>query len=709
MIFAGKYRFQSTNKTGTQKYLSSRTTEGQAYPVMSADTAGEVETWILYDNGNGLVLQSGNLDYTGAIDSVGLVVSYPDIAKARSMQISLSGDASTTFQILVDSDWQDIRYTIDEPMPYLVFPIAHHNLQGCSKTALDLVASNSVYTNLTRVTITPSLTKIQATKDARRLDFRNVDLSKVDLQGVDCTGADFTGAILDNTDFTGATLNHAIFRGARMGRTIFIDAKLNGANFRGANLSTAVWGGELEAKEAHFEGCTGVGAFMGSNDPAINPDFTGAYFDGADFSYANFSYAIMDQCHLLRSVFTGAIFQSTSFVAAQLGGVDQSAATNMAFAYLTNVNFKNANLFGVSFTFATVRGAQTNLSQTATLELADFSNAYLEGVNLSGAKLNGSKFSNACLVNVDFTNTNLNPTASGSVVTSLSGAMLQGAKFPQAQLQNADLSNANVAFANGFVDTRYCDAMAGGVVFPPPPGEHLAHHATQSLDLTTMTAETICPNGQTVKANQALGNDLSTMLTSNSLKHQWAPIQCSFMQNALQKTDSRYILESDHVGMPCFSMGNVNAMRKLVADPDICQQFFHHKSLETSMMISAIRWLSKQQRLSQVTYWPAFRRSDKALIGLCGLTLSHLAGAIEINTGVLPEFRGDPLAKEMVGLVIDHAFNTLGLFELHAFVETDNIAGHKFTLKMGFEEAELPEPLSDARLRHYLLKAPWAE
>lgn len=705
-IFAGKYSFQSTNSTGSKKYLSCETTQGQSYPVMNAAKIGETEKWIIYSDNSELFLQSGNLLYTGGIASVGWVASYPNIGKALPMRITRPPSRKAKFQILVDNIWQNVRYSITEPLPYLVFPITQ-KVKTTGRSAADLIADNKTFTDFSWALITPGLKTIQSTKNAKGLNLRNVDLTGADLSGVDCTKADFTGAILKNTNFNGAILNGATFLKSQMDGTIFTGAKLNGAIFTGTILSKTIWGGGIEAKAAHFENCVGIDVKMGSATSANKADFTGAHFEGADFSYADFSYAVLDQCHMLRGVFVGAIFQETSFISAQLGGVDKSAATNMSFSYMTNANFKKANLFGVSFTFSTIIGALTNLSQTATLEQADFSNAYLEGVTLADAKLSGTKFSNACLVNVDFTNANLSPTSDGSITTSLAGAMLQGAKFPLANLQNADLTNATIAFANGHAVVRYCNPLTNSV-FPPPPGEQLAHHATQSLDLTTLTSETICPNGLTVKANQSVGNDLQTMLTTKSPKNIWTPVQCSFANNALGKIDEQYFLKSERVGMSVFSFKNRRAIRRLTVDPDICQRIFRKEKLTLRQTLSFIQFFEAQHRLSQLSYWVAYRLSDHAVMGMSGLTLSHIPGAIEMNTGVLPEFRSDPLVRDMVDLVINHAFDTLGLDEIHGFVEVDNIAGQKFTLKLGFQDITIDDGLENLGLLHYILKADWA-
>lgn len=473
----------------------------------------------------------------------------------------------------------------------------------------------------------------------------------------------------------------ATFVGASLNSTLFHGATLDGAVFDGVDLSDVDWGEGISAKGASFRGCVGVSCQIGSQDPSVHADFSGAFFDGANFSNTDFSNALFVEASLLRGVFIGATFAQADFTSAQMGGVDKSAAANFAFCYMPNVNFTKTNLYGVSFVFATVFGAATRIANTATMEQADFSNAYLAGIDLTGAILRGAKFSNACLVNVDLTTADLSPTVSGSIISVLDGACVQGAVFTQSNLMNADLTNITVAFTRGTIKVRYCNPVIGGSFPPPPDYEPLNYPATHGLDLTTMTAATVCPNGLTVHSNQVRGNDLTAMLTVANPAVQWFPQQCYSPQMSLLpaplSTAHISSLESQNIVLKKFSLRHFKNLKKLTEDPAAKRYFFAGQELTDQRLKALIHHYRIRQEQTGISTWAVYHKYDKAFIGVCGLANSCLLEGVEINAAVMPAFRGSALVKEMRNALLDYGFKQLQLPFIYSVIESGNVAAEK--------------------------------
>lgn len=537
LTFLGKHTFESTDPTAGDLFAQSASSHGSTYPIVSGVRP---ERWIVYQADDGSVrIRMGDLSWLAAVESVGWVAGTDALAGSVPLRVRdvPENPDQVSFEVEVGTPaaWEPVRYHIDTALPlsYLVFAIppsapADTEAADLAKAVRAASAENPgpMLTAFRRAIATPSLAEIQRTRDARGLDLRHVDLTGADLSGVDCTGADFTEACLDQVDFSAATLTDAVLVGASLDGTHFDGATLDRARFSGTDIRTVVWGGGLSAKDTHFEGCLGTGADFGTKDGTPRNDLTGARLDGASFSQADFTNADLTSASMLAGVFVGATFEGTDLTSAQLGGLDKSAAADLSFAYLHSVRFTKANLFGVSFASASVYGASTVFSGVATMEQADFSNAYMEGVDLSGIHLSGVRFDNACLVQVVFNDAYLTPTLSGSIPTSLVGACLQGAVFTDARMDHADLTGATVAFASGTLPARYCDSALGGL-FPPPPNTiPLPYPPTRDLDLSTLAPTTVCPNGDTVAANQRQGNDLRTMLTVSNPATHWYPVRC---------------------------------------------------------------------------------------------------------------------------------------------------------------------------------------
>lgn len=688
LLFNGKYTFLSANTTGQRRYVTPSASYGRTYPTVSAPRATDQERFIVYLNSAGnLLIQMGELDYLSALEELGWVIANPSVRQAYPLKWVEQGHGQVSLHILsTTGQWLPVRYGLDTILPYLVFPIP-----GQAAAPAD----RDTYYNFSRQTITPPLAVIQQQKSARGLDLRHVDLTGADLTEVDCTGADFSNAILDDVDFTHAHLNGAVFVGASLNGTKLCGATLDGADFTGTNLSKADWGQGIRARGTKFVDCVAVDCKIGSSDPNLEADFTGADFTGADFSSSNFSYARLQGATLIGGVFGGAIFHQTDFTSAQLGGVANSAAANMAFAYMPNVIFDKANLFGASFAFATVFGASTRMADTATMEQADFSNAYLAGVNLSGATLRGVKFSNACLVNVNLTEADLTPTLSGSITSTLDGACLQGAVFTQAKLNGADLTNATVGFDKGSIRVRYCNPLTGGPFPPPPDFEPLNYSPTESLDLTTMTNDTVCPNGLTVAANQAQHNNLQVMLSTAHPRTEWLPVQCADPETAAATVsvdedrgsamNPSIVIETQNLLLRHCSFRHFRDLRRLADDPNALRYWFGLQQLSDQRLKAMIHYYNIRHKRTGVSHWPVYRKTDRAFVGICGLAQNPEAGGIEMSAAVMPEFRGDRLVKEMHRAVIDYGFVRLQLTRILCLIEPENQAASKFVAKIGFK------------------------
>ncbi|MBC7570098.1 MAG: GNAT family N-acetyltransferase [Spirosoma sp.] len=681
MQFNGKYTFLSTNSVGPQLYLTSSSSSGMTYPTVSAVQATEIERWITYLNNDGsLTIQMGDNYLLSAEESVGWVTGTTDQAKAYPFRLVVQpGGELLSLEIYITdtSQWQPVRYGFSNTVPtYLVFPIAGGN-----------TPNGTSYTTFTPILITPSLATIQQSKNAKGFDFQNVDLTGADLSQVDCTGADFTNAILDGVNFSGATLADARFIGASFNQTNLSGAILDGANFSGVNLSTAQWGQAISAQRTSFVGSTVVGCRIGSGSPGVNANFDQADFTGAVFTGSDLSYAVLTDTTLIDAVFVGAILQGVNFSQAQLGGLSKTAAADLSYAYLPNVNFTKANLFGVSFAFASLFGASSSLSNAATLEQTDFSNAYLEGINLAGASLQGAKFNHACLVNVNFTTANLSPTLDGSTITSLVDACLQGSIFSQANLSNVDLTNATVAPVRGHLNVRYCNQHSGP--FPPPPDvEPLNYSPTVGLDLTSMSARTICPNGLTVAANQQLGHSLQQMLSVTSPATQWVPVSCYLpgqtTYQPLPKSAPDVVMATANVALRVCSLRHFRNLRRLADDPATQQYLFGGRTLTDQDIRGLIHYYRLRHQQTGYSTWPAYRLADGAFIGVCGLTQNQELDGVEISVAIVPEFRGNPLVKELYRAVLHYGFARLELPVIYAPISPNNLAANAFAVAMGY-------------------------
>ena len=412
--------------------------------------------------------------------------------------------------------------------------LAGADLQGADVGACVLVGANLSGTNLSSLDLRSArLTQANLTNT----NLQGCDLAGLDLTGANLTGANFTGCnpvglklggnVLTGTNFTGLDLTSVQFP-SPLGQstdssapTIFAQAKLSysaiGLNWSCLDLTgTTILGmptglAGLNAAAAVLPGHSFEGCDLDS------ASFAQATLNSTDFTGAHLNKAVFDGALMTGAVFTRAKMEEATFVGAALGGVSEDQAAEFSFAYVSNCDFSQANMFGVSFAGATLT-SDNKLSGSANLQETDFSNAYMANADLTGAVLQGAKFDGAFMVECILVNVDLSPTRDGSVPSSLTSACLQAANFQGANLSGANLSNAAITDVVGSIPVQYYDQTGNLTPSFPMPYPAGVFPAPSSLG-----AETVCPNGAPYATNQQNGLSLAQMMAATNPPTSWSP------------------------------------------------------------------------------------------------------------------------------------------------------------------------------------------
>lgn len=514
--FAGKYAFRSTNTQGAQYYLTSSPQQNTVYPAVLAPLLTPTERVILYTQSDGSLVaalavagnQAVSVAYLAGNSDLGFVATDPAVANASRFRVVPFGAMSGAWSILNNGTWTPLYYKPNTDMSLLLYAT--------------MTPPPGTLETLTGVCVTPGHDALASTKQGQNADLTYTDLSGLAFDGVDFTGANFTGAILDGTKFNGATLTRATFTGAAIGTMDVTGATLDGAIMTGLNLSSMVWGSGISAVGAHFEGSMLVGCRIGSASATAN--FSHAHFDSADLGRADLTGATLSSASFVGANLTGAVLDAADMTQALFGGSETVRPATLAYASMSNVILSGANLFGVDLTAVTLYGGETKVNDAATIQQADFSNAYLQGISFVNSNLQGARFDGACLISADFTGARLGASVGNGMAASFAGASLPGAIFTGAGIAGVNFANAAVSFADGSFPVRYCTAT--GLMPPPPASIPMNCHATTGLDLTTLRPDTVCPNGAMLATNQARGIPLSAMLVGPGAPTCWYAASC---------------------------------------------------------------------------------------------------------------------------------------------------------------------------------------
>jgi uncharacterized protein YjbI with pentapeptide repeats len=273
------------------------------------------------------------------------------------------------------------------------------------------------------------------------------DFSNADLTGADLTGANLTGSNLTNANLTGA--------------------KMHGTNFSNVNLTGAQFDAEPDFTRS-------------SDDPAGLTIFAGATLSasvlGSDWSFLDLSGAtitdIPDKIHKLNAQsavlpslidlsdmdLKHANFSSATVINAQFNGSDLEGAIFTS-AQANGCNFIGANLSLSNFTNAFLVAPDSDPTDPAVADPANFTNAFLINAVFDGATCDGVDFSNAYFCSANYKGSSGPATANGDASFNLAqfpGAILIGTQFQSAKMTGASFYQANLACAelpNANLDT----------------------------------------------------------------------------------------------------------------------------------------------------------------------------------------------------------------------------------------------------------------
>ncbi len=155
------------------------------------------------------------------------------------------------------------------------------------------------------------------------------------------------------------------------------------------------------------------------------------------------------------------------------------------------------------------------------------------------------------------------------------------------------------------------------------------------------------------------------------------------------------ILKSERVYLRQFKGSDLENVFKGLSHPDIIKYYgINFDSLEATK--EQMVWFSELEKNGTGIWWAVCSKVDDKFLGAGGLNnLSKENKKAEIGFWLLPEHWGQRIIPEIIPLILNHAFNTIGLHRIEGFVETENSNCKKvlgklaFTLEGTMEDCEI--------------------
>lgn len=146
----------------------------------------------------------------------------------------------------------------------------------------------------------------------------------------------------------------------------------------------------------------------------------------------------------------------------------------------------------------------------------------------------------------------------------------------------------------------------------------------------------------------------------------------------------RLILETERLRLRELDEGDADFIVALLNDADFLR---HIGDRQVRTPADALRYLAEGPRASYAAngygLWRVERRTDGAVVGMCGLVRRETLPDPDIGYAYLPAFRGQGYAVEAGAAVLRHGFGSLGLPRILAIVTDANTGSVRVLEKLG--------------------------
>ncbi|MDO6602543.1 GNAT family N-acetyltransferase [Arenibacter palladensis] len=144
-------------------------------------------------------------------------------------------------------------------------------------------------------------------------------------------------------------------------------------------------------------------------------------------------------------------------------------------------------------------------------------------------------------------------------------------------------------------------------------------------------------------------------------------------------------LESERVALRQFVDSDLGNVFKGLSHPDIIKYYgISFNSMEATK--EQMAWFADLEKNETGIWWAICSKEDGRFLGAGGLNnISKENKKAEIGFWLMPENWGKGLMTEVMPLILNHAFTSIGLHRIEGFVETKNVNCKKALAKLKFK------------------------
>ncbi len=144
------------------------------------------------------------------------------------------------------------------------------------------------------------------------------------------------------------------------------------------------------------------------------------------------------------------------------------------------------------------------------------------------------------------------------------------------------------------------------------------------------------------------------------------------------------ILESKRIKLRQFLDADIDNVFKGLSHPDIVKYYgVSYNSLEATK--EQMTWFENLRKNDKGIWWALCDKTDGNFVGAGGLNEMNLKNKkAEIGFWLLKDYWGKGIMNETMPIILNYAFNNIGLHRIEGFVETENKNCKKALAKLNF-------------------------
>jgi RimJ/RimL family protein N-acetyltransferase len=132
------------------------------------------------------------------------------------------------------------------------------------------------------------------------------------------------------------------------------------------------------------------------------------------------------------------------------------------------------------------------------------------------------------------------------------------------------------------------------------------------------------------------------------------------------------------------TLSDASALHALWTTPGVRRYLWDDTVLTVEQTAEVVERSVRLHREQGFGLWGVWPREGGSLLGFVGFTYFYEPPVLELGYGIAEEQWGHGLATEVAQAMIAYGFNTLGLTDIRASLNADNIASARVLEKLGF-------------------------